>query len=159
MPTPRSSVWQSRRQTRPSPPSGPTPAHLALRKVQSRSQPPLLAGADVALLAEAPLELLQLRRREFGAGPRAASHLHLVRGAAAPRGRVRYGKGERRRRGGEAGRAARAAVVLPTAGSSGPAARPALPLRCAVTPAAAALRQPLHGEAALLHDGGAFPVL
>lgn len=143
-------------------PPAPTPAHLALREVQRRRQPPLLAGADVALLAEAPLELLQLHRREFGAGPRAASRLRLVRGAAPPWGRsycVCCRKGERRRRGGDAGSAARAAVVLPTAASSGPAARPALPLSCAVIPAAAALRQPLHREAALLHDGGALPVL
>lgn len=50
-------------------PGRPGRAHLALGEVQDGGQAPLLAGADIALLAEAPLQLLQLRGGELGAGP------------------------------------------------------------------------------------------
>lgn len=60
-------------------------AHLALGEVQHGGQALLLAGADVALLSEAALQLLQLRGRELGAGPpgHGADRLRSVPGAAA----------------------------------------------------------------------------
>lgn len=94
--------------------------YLALGEVEQGGQAPLLAGADVALLAETPLQLLQLRRRELGAGPpgrgnaAASSSSSSLRFGAAPlrtSGGCGTGAGAARQGAGTQAAAARAAEL------------------------------------------------
>lgn len=142
--------WQDR--------AAPSPAHLRLREVQHLGQPPLLAGADVALLLEAPLQLLQLRGRELGAGP--------ARGAAPARLLPR-GTWHERNAGSEAGAGVQGRPGAPHVLAAPPPpltrrrwARRGAPRQARAVPGgpgrgpAAALREPLHREGPLVHAAG-----